>query len=427
MAFIEKTDKFQKWKYIIDEFIILYPDGTSTEVPNHRIKSITIHHLYNQNLFPIFRTELVLSSKTYYNILKHKKDIKFKLRIQKFYTEIGDTKKSLYRDWINDTFDLILDDDDYNPDQSMLQEEKEMNSNVADLKDDENNLFEVDNTIEFFLFKSELVDKFNVEVNAILTNATINDAIQYIATQADMDNILMTIPDNTTIYPELLIPPMQAKYALKFLDTYYGFYKNGMMLYSDMISHITYLINYSSQCTAYQQNEKIETNILIPKKSNKYSSDLCSLSRQSNNDVYFIIGDNSNISIRNDSMSFNAYNSTDVTVIDTFDGSTSKSNSNVTIKDKKSTSIIENTTENKWYTDIYSSMINSKNVVMDVVLSDYDADAIAPNKVFKIVFEDSLLASKYRGKLILCQTSHSLIKEGEYFTLTSILNFKLNN
>lgn len=427
MAFIEKNDKFHKYKYVIGEFIILYPDGTKTEIPNHRIKSVSLTHLYNQNLFPVFRTEITLSSKTYYKILKNKKDVKFKIRIQKFYTQIGSVEKSLYRDWINDTFDLILDDDDYNTEAPIIEEEKEMNYNEAKIKDDENALFEVDNVMEFFLYKSELVNKFNVEVNAILTNATVNDGIQYIATQAGINNLLMSTPENTKTYSELLIPPMQAKYALKFLDTYYGFYKSGMMLYGDMMSNIIYLLDYTPKCTAYQTNEKKETNILIPKKSNKYSSDKCTLYRSSDSEVYFVIGDNTNISLRNDSMSFNAYNSTDATVIDAYQGSNTKSNTDVTVKDKKANTFIDNFTENEWYPDIYSSMINAKNVVVEVLLSDYDAEAIAPNKTFKLVFEDSALASKYKGKLILTQASHSLVREGEEFTLTSVLNFKLIN
>jgi hypothetical protein len=234
----------------------------------------------------------------------------------------------------------------------------------------------------------------------------------------------MTIPHNRKIYKELVIPPLKAKQAIKFLDTYYGLYKTGMMFYCDMVDDITYLLDYSSKCTAYQNKELKETNILIPKKSNKYSSDLCSLYRRDNKETYFIIGDNTNISIKNESVSYNAYASTDAKIVDTYDGSVTTSNSTSIVKDNKSVKIIENNTENQWFSDIYNSLINGKNVVIEVPLADYDIGAITPNKAFKLVFEDSSLSLKYRGNFILTEASHCFVKEGESFTLTSVVKLR---
>jgi hypothetical protein len=424
MAFIEASDKYQKWRYNVSEFYILYPDGTQSEVPPHRVQSITISHLFEQNLFPVFRVELILASITYYKIIKYKKDVKFKLRIQKYYTEIDSTTKSLQRDYINDTFDLILDDDDFNTEESLLKEQKELDYEIMIDKDLENDIFQVDNLIEFFLFKSEAVSKLNTMVNAVMTNATINDGIQYIATNANLNNLLMATPHNRKIYKELIIPPLKAGQAIKFLDTYYGIYKTGMMFYYDMIGDITYLIDYSPKCTAYQSRELKETNIMIPKKSNKYSSDLCSLYRRDNKETYFIIGDNSNMSIKNESVSYNAYASTDAKIVDTYDGNVTTSNSTANVKDNKSVKIIENNTENPWFSDIYNSLIKGKNVVVEVPLADYDIEAISPNKTFKLIFEDASLALKYRGNLILSEATHCFVKEGESFTLTSLVKLR---
>lgn len=423
MPFIESNDKYQKWKYVVNEFYILYPDGDTTAVPNHRVQSISISHLYETNLFPIFRVELVLSAHTYYKIIKNKDKIKFKLRIQKYYTEIGSSEKSLYRDWINDSFDLILDDDDFFADESLIKEQRESDYSLTTHEDLENDLFKVDNVIEFFLYKSELVGKMNTMVNAIISNASLSDGIQYIASQAGFDNLLMSPIHNTKTYKELVVPPLKAKQAIKFLDTYYGLYRTGMMFYGDMIDNITYLIEYSSKCTAYQNRELRETDIMIPKKSSKYSGDLCSLYRRDNNEKYFIIGNNG-LSIRNESISYNAYASADIKVVDTYQGDISTSSSTAKVKDNKSVQIIENNTENSWFTEIYNSFINSKNVVMDIMLADYDVSAVAPNKLFKVVFEDSALSLKYKKNLLLAEAHHSLIKEGNDFTLSSTIKLR---
>lgn len=424
MAFIDQDDKYQKWKYIISEVFVLYPDGSQTEIPAQQITSIDIIHLYEKNLFPIFKVDVVLASVTYYKILKNKEKVKFKLRIQKFYTEIGDTEPSLVRDWINDTFDLILDDADYNSEESILKEKREKIYDTVTDKELENDLYMVDNKMEFFLFKSELVDKFNKVVNAVISNATINDGLQYIASVAGLSNILMTTPQNQTSYPELIIPPLKAKYAIKYLDTYYGIYKTGMMFYSDMVDGTTYLIDYSEKCTAYKPKELRETNILIPLKSSKYSSDMCSLKKKSSTETNFIIGDNTTISIRNETISMNAYAATDAKFIDPYSGDITASSSTATVKNTKSETIVENTTENKWVSDIYKTLVDSKNVVIDVVLSDYDIAAISPNKTYKIVFEDTALSSKYKKSLLISEITHSLKKEGNYFTLASIARFR---
>jgi hypothetical protein len=425
MAFIEKSDKYQKWKYNVSELFILYADGSQTNIPSHNVQSISISHLFEQNLFPIFRVEVVLSSATYYKIIKNKKDVKFKLRIQKFYTEIDNASKSLQRDFINDTFDLILDDADYDKDESLKKEKKALDYDNTIDKETDSDLFQADNLMEFFLFKSEYVNKLNGMVNAILANATINDGIQYIATSIGLNNLLMTIPHNRKIYNELIIPPLKAKQAIKFLDSYYGLYKTGMMFYCDTIDNVTYLLDYSPKCTAYRNKELKETNIMIPKKSNKFASNLCALYRRDNKETYFIIGDNNRITIRNESISYNAYADTDVKIVDTYDGNITTSNSTAIVKDNKSVKIIENNTENPWFSDIYNSLIQGKNIVVEVPLANYDIASITPNKAFKLIFEDSALSLKYRGNCVLSEVSHAFVKEGEAFTLTSLARLRL--
>lgn len=424
MAFIEASDKYQKWRYDVNELYILFSDGSQIPIHNHQVKSITISHLYEQNLFPIFRVELTLASTTYYKIIKNKNNVKFKIRIQKYYIGLDDSTKSLKRDWINDTYDLILDDDDYNSDEEILKEKKKKEFDTVIDKTIDEDLFQVDNTIEFFLFKSDLVNKFNTIVNAILSDATINDGIQYIASKINLNNLLMTNSHNTNTYSELIIPPLNAKQAIKFLDTYYGIYKTGMLFYVDTIANISYLLEYSGKCTAYQPDELHETNILIPLKTSKRTSDLGSLYRRGNTEKYFIIGDNTRLSIRNETVSYNAYASTDAKVVDTFSGTITTSNTTATVKDTKSIKIIENNTENKWFSDIYNSLINAKNTVIDIPLADYDISAIAPNKSYKMVFEDSSLSSKYKKSWLLSEATHCFMKEGESFTLTTIVKLK---
>lgn len=423
MAFISEDDIFQKWKYHVEEFKLLLDSGEEQDIPPFRIQSITILHDYEINLFPIFRIEAALEPSVYYKIIKNKQKIKFKIRIQKYYTEIGSDEKSLYRDYINDTFDLILDDDDYDPDEGIRKEEQIQNFEEIST-DTTNDLFNTNNLIELFLFKSEYVESGNIGVNEILSNATVSDGIQYIASMSNMKKILMTPSDNNTVIPELIIPPLKSKEAILWLDTYYGIYKNGILFYIDMISGITYLLSYSGDCTAYQKKEIKETDIMIPEKSGRYSSDVCSLKRKGVSDINFIIGDNKNLSSRNESISYNEYADLQTTTTDSYTGESTTDIGKGNTKNNKTSKFLINNTENKWYSKRYVSLISGKRIVIQLTLADYDISALAPNKKYKFLFEDSALAKKYKGNYRLGNISHYFVKEGTDFTINTVATFK---
>ena len=423
MAFFKDTDKFLKWRYHIDEIIILYSKKKEEKIGTEKLKSLSIMHDYETNLFPIFKIELVMESSIYYDILKDKKDVKIKLRLQKYSTEIGSNDKSLYKDYINRTFDLILDDTDYDADESFRSEAKNNDLNNV-TQDNRNQMDQSNNLIELFLFDSALVDKFNVNVNEILTNANPLTGIQYVTSAAGIGKILMTPPDNTKSTAEMVIPFMKAKEGIRWVDTYYGLYKTGMMLYSDFISGITYILKYSGECTAWQKKEIKETDILIPEKSSKYSSDLCSVQKKGEKDINYVVGDNSNISIRNETVSHNAITGIESSTFDPESGDLSSSSSPDDATKTKSSVFIENKTENPYYSNLYTSFTTGKHVIIETTLGDYDIDAIAPNKKFKLIFEDTKMASKYKNNFLITGVVHNFIKEGADFTLSSIIKLK---
>lgn len=418
LTFLSSSDKYQKWRYTITEFKLLNMNNKKDiDILPDRVRSISIVHNYETNLFPVFRLELVTSPSVYYNIIKNKSNIKIKIRMQKYYTEVGENKKSLYRDVINDTFDLILDDNDYDVDRSVRE-----NSKKNDYKnitvDNSNDLSMSNNVIELFLFKSDIINKMNATINSILSNATVTDGIQYIAYNAGLSNILMSPADNIKNIKELIIPPLKAKEAIMWLNNYYGIYKNGMLMYNDFINNILYILPYTGDCTAYKSNEIKETNILIPKKSNVFSSELCSIYRRDHKDIYYILCTN-NIAIKNESISFDIINSINSTTVDSYSGEI-----NINKNNYGNTKIIENKTENEWYSNIYTTLSSGKQIVIDLLLSHYDIESLKPNKKIKIIFEDSTLSNKYKGNFLLTYLETTFLKDGSDFTINSTARIK---
>lgn len=425
MAIFTSDDRFLKWKYHVAEIYILIPEQEPIQLPNERLVSIGIHNDFENNIFPLFRIELVLEASRYYLILENKDTVKFKLRIQKYYREIGKNNPSLKKDFLNDTFDLILNDSDFDT-QKGYKEEEASNSYTTIVNSDVNNLFDVDNRIEFFLFKSSTIKASRKIVNKILHNATLTDAVNYICTQSTLQNVLMAPLDNKNPITELVIPPLPAIQALIFLDCYYGFYKVGSMIYFDMSRN--YIIPYDAKCRCWERNERKEVSIVIPKKSSAFSSDLCTVEKGGSNvKIDYIVGDNTNITIKNDSITYDILSGNDIESVNLYSGTISSGTSNAITKTSNTERILQNMTENPWFNEVYTQQTSSRSIVIEVLLGDYDASILRPNLVYHFIFEDSSLTKKYKGYYKLVSASHTFIREGADFTISTTAIFKCMN
>ena len=280
MAVYDKDDKLQKWRYSTKELNLLIPGEKTIKIPKERLKGFEIIHDYEINMFPIFRIEIVLEPSLYYKIIKFKDKVKFHLRIQSYYTNQDSEEKSLKRDFINDTFDLILDDNSEDMDTSAR--EKEAKHDFTKIKaTDENDPSKLNNKFEFFLFKSDTMVGMHRNVNDILHFVTVTDALAYVLSIADVKNVVMTPAHNTRNYNQLVIPPLTCTKAIAFIDTYYGIYRTGSMIYFD--HDYSYILSYDGSCTAYRTNEIVRTNIIVPKKPSNHSTECVMLVKKAKN------------------------------------------------------------------------------------------------------------------------------------------------
>ena len=76
--------------------------------------------------------------------------------------------------------------------------------------------------------------------NCILRDATVKDAILWIAHCCEITKISLPEPDNDKVYKNLIIPPLHTfETAMQFLSTYYGVYEKGLgFYYTDEILYI---------------------------------------------------------------------------------------------------------------------------------------------------------------------------------------------
>lgn len=420
MSVVKSTNEIQKWFYTVNEILIRSGDDEMI-IPSERITHMSLKCLYESNMFPVFSITVVLESSKYFTILKNKKKSTFKLNVSKSFRYNGNEEDSLFRNFINQSFALILDDDDVDSNSTSKRLEASSDYNEM-IKKDNNDLYYTDNEVTFYLFPISAIDNAKTTVNAILKNATLQDAVAYILSQAKFNNVLMTPFDNKDKKEIIVIPPMQASKALQFLDTYYGFYKSGAMYFCDFDYFYILKYNYDSQTTA--KNENIDVNIIIPDLEADKLGDLCG-TLQSSNNTYQIISSATSISIRNNSVSTNAIYGTDVMTIDNYSGDIKNSNVKVeTASGTSNKSIIENKTENEWITEIHASQIESQSTVVTITLVDIDISILKPNKRFKIIFEDPLYTDKYKGVFILSEYTAEFVKSGTSLKVSAICSFK---
>lgn len=410
-----------KYKYQVTEFELLF-DKEIQKVGTERITAISILNDYVTNVFPVFSIKVALESQLYYKIIKNKKTVRFHIRLQKYYKGMtGGESVSLMRDCINDTFQLILDDDDSDLEASLRKQQNKMNYSMID-SDQINQLDKISNICEFFLYKSSTVRSCSKLINNVLEKATLTDAITYTLSESGIKNVLLSPLDNSTKYNEILIPPLKMIKALKFLDTYYGFYKSGSVIFFGLDRN--YILRYQGGCSAYERDEIVNTTIIIPEKTEGIGEELYTILPKEKGTINYLSGSMLGLSSRDDSVSGDLLYGNRITVvgsdngdIETFDnGSEFQSN----------TKVFVNKTENQYMGEIYKNQSDSTTGVIQTILSNYDMDMITPNKRFNVIFEDSTISNKYKGNYILTSVNHKLVKDGSELIATADVTLRKN-
>ena len=420
MAIFETSDRVEKWKYHVVYINLIIPGEEVINIPRERLTNFTLTEDYMENYFPLLKVTLALESEIYYKIQANKNDCKINLRIDKFFTGLDSNEPSRMHPFLNDNFKLIMDDNTEDMTHSDKEEQAHMDFQKLEdsFKDD---LSKIDNKISFYLFKSDIIQSVKTITNSVFKDCNLSDIITLYLTQSNIRNVLMAPLDNTTIYKELLVPPLSILKAFNFLDNYFGFYKRGSLIYFGINN--TYILPFTGKCRAFKPREIQNTLIIIPKSNSTHTSELGILNKPYDTNNRYVIGDYRTIDIMNESITNNHVNANEVLVVDSYDGSQFESKSDAINDSKNFKKIYENKTENMYIGIIYAAQTASLSKVISVRLMDYDVEAVNPNKHFQFVFEDNKLIKKYKEDYILIKADHSFDLQGEDLVVSSVLSF----
>lgn len=425
MAIFSRVDKFQKYKYIVKNLKILLPDGKGEiELHTSKLIQIDLEENFEEDFFPLFKITMSLDTDSYYKLLENKNKAQFYIRINKAFTgEDESSELSLEKAFINDTYDIIFDENTGDM-QLALKNEGNKDDYTKAREATTNSLSAVsDNMCTFYLFKSN-IGGTKTNVNKVFSNINVSDAVAYLMSEAKIDNVLMAQPDNNTVYKEFLIPPQSVLKNLQFIDTYYGIYRDGTIMYFGL--DYTYIIPYNGKCLAYAPNETTDTSIIIPKSfDSDYGGKVGSFSKLSEPSKNYIIADYKTININNQSISDNYIKGNSIFVIDSYDEDDDEElESEAETKTENFTKMFKNNTENQFMASMYTAQTNANSDVITVRLFDFDLSALTPNKSIKVIFEDTEYTSRYNGQYILAGINSTFRASGEEMNIGSTVVLK---
>ena len=406
-------DKLQTWRYSVRSCIILI-NGEVISLSPMCITGIEIVNDYIKNTFPIFKVNFALEEDVYYKILNNKTDLKIKLRIQKYFKSYSDNiNKSLYRDYINDTFIVIDDDNDVNRASDIDFQNKLKQSR----SEEELEMF--DTPLELYLYKEEVATGMKTQINDILSNVTLSSAIGYLFHKSGIKNALVSPLENNKNYKELLLPPLTINNSLAHLDAMYGFYKYGSVIFFGLDR--SYILNFKGGCTAFETGEPKETCIYIPKLGVTENGGGGSV--ESDSERSYICWNYESIKISNGSVSNDILLGTDVKVINKSLGTITESSSKATTNGKANKAIIENNGENPWIGTTFTAQSASNSLILSGFMGDVDLSSLTPNKKFTMIFEDQNLTNKYKGTYFLSKSVFKFMNDsasGDFSILAGV-------
>lgn len=418
-----KTNDFKQYRYHVNTIQVKIPGNEVISIDSERMIEFSIAHLYEYNMFPLFRVTMSLEASVYYKILKNKNDAKLYLRIDNYYTIIDNSDPSIYYSFINDTFDMIMDEG--TDDMLAAQKESEASTNYSSITDkDTDDMRHIEDAIfSVYLFKEDVIKGTKTNITTVLKNATVTDAIAYCLTKGNIKNVIMAPPDNKKVYKELILPPLSINKELSFIDTYYGLYKEGTMIYFGL--NYNYIIPYNGKCEAYISSAKSVISILVPDSSNSHLSAEGELNygTEESKNIYLVASFHT-INIENQSISNNYTTSNDVYMIDNYNGDTSQAKSSAVTKSGSTTKIIENSTENPYITTMFTAQNNALSTVIHLNIDNTNLSWLEPNRRYTVIFEDAKYANKYKGNYILAESLSTFIKDGLDFTINTEITLK---
>ena len=399
---------YKFYKYVVEVSSIII-DDIIHPIVSEQVGGIIIEKDFNNDVFPVLRLQIAFTEKMYYNIIKHKNNIKIKVRIVKFITD-GEGRNEAKSQLFSTIFTTFID-----------KEEPFISKDFNRLNDDKNETdFTFNKDMELYLFEEKVLNTSKSLINNVFVNCTLLDVFTFIMSSNRINNILLSVPDNDTVYDEILIPCQTLLSAVKYLDTQYGFYINGASLFFDIDR--TYMLGAKPSMPVYSNNEFKEVIFSVENVVSPHAKNSGTIFDKDKKIIYMNVNPESvqfnNANIINDQVTGNS-----VLMIDS-----EHDDMNVIVPETKYNNgglrLAIKTSSNKYLSERINVYTKSNERLMTLTLMNVDISSLTPNKIFRLVFSDQAINKQYGGQYSLCSFTTSLMREGREYKVSTQCNFK---
>jgi len=227
------------------------------------LPKVTINNLYNDTVFPIIHVETLIGKYIYNYLLEDIDDLRISMNISRYKIEGTETDYSsdkilpeefLYKNIILKIFDIKRKPE------GVLDEEKE---NPGD--------YTLDIDMSFYCFVEDHLLVNRTQHTMIFNNKNVFDIILALCSKYKIKSLLIDTPENTKVYPQVIIPPLNFTNSIYYLQEVYGIFKHGVSLYFDFeycyIIKKDFLTEYPQAKESPKDIEKIIFTVYPPDKA----------------------------------------------------------------------------------------------------------------------------------------------------------------
>jgi hypothetical protein len=404
-------------KYIISKLDIFIPGEDTISTTKFNIGGMVIEKDFDNDIHPVIDLRLALTPIDIFNIISHKNDVRFNIRLDK-YTYSSDGDDYVSKDKVfDDIFVIYLDDNSVQLDKDLYNVTKSTTGNKVDLSD-------ISEVYDFFLFKENDIDSARKIINTVIEKGTMTDVLTYLLNESECNNVLMAPLDNHNTYENVILYPTTLINNINALNNSYGLYRHGALLFFDIPR--TYLINKRGESEVHSRDEYTNVMIFIYKSKSTliYQG---GYQQDNKNRRYNINIVTSSITMKTASPIANVTTGTDVILVDSISDSIdvvspeTNHRGNTTSKVVDKLDIADMT--NEFAQNEINARISEQDSIIDAVFTGVDVGILTPNKRFTFVFEDTDIQKQIGGVYRLVKATSSLSPKNSELNVSSNCTF----
>lgn len=395
MALINrKTDLSYMCKYQVPSLVFMLGNDTIIMNPTN-ILSIEKVDDYEFNLRSILKVSINVDIRKKLWLIKNKNDIVCKFELDMFgLSQDGETELVDPANIFNARFGIYFNDNDDSTDTDTLETtlDNYSGTDISSVNTSEDGYFTSDNILDVYLFDKDLTNASNKTYNKVYTRANVQQMIAQLLTETNHKRVVMSPIENNEIYYEKFVPANKAYKGLIWIDEWYGLYKRGSIIYYD--TDILYIINPNGRSTVKQEDEWEETTFLVTSRSNSTPGN--GMVRKPKEKKYYINIPEENVNTQKLSTNMNTKYGSAAKIVVAKSTTIDTVEADQTYMNQRNETITYVSKSNGKYTaSMTKARMEENEVILFITADNIDIRAFTPNKVYKIIFEETAKQEKY--------------------------------